>query len=166
MKTIKLILSIILMAFTAMVNATTTYYVDGSKADDTGNGQSWATAKKTFSAASALATVVGDNIFVKAGTYNYSNGTSATGAFTTAPNINIYGGFFGSESTQSERATSDLDGNGIIEPWEFTNQTVLNFTLTNGANGIATSNTSTQTVFCFIYGFLNYFNHVPWRMPL
>ena len=133
-----------IMAFTTIVNATT-YYVDGSKTDDTGNGQSWATSKQTFSAASALATTPGDNIFVKAGIYSYTKTTAgAGGAFIVPLNVNIYGGFSGTESSPSERATSDLDGNGIVEPWEFTNQTVLDFTLTNGATGITTSNLITQ----------------------
>ena len=58
------------MAITASVNAAN-FFVDGSKADDTGNGQSWATAKKTITAAHALG-AAGDNVFVKAGTYSFS----------------------------------------------------------------------------------------------
>lgn len=39
----------------------------------------------------------------------------------------VYGGFSGTESTidLNARATSDKDGNGIIEPWEFTNEAII-----------------------------------------
>ncbi len=112
----------LLLSFLAEINATN-YYVDGSKADDTGNGQSWATAKKTITAAHALG-VAGDNVFVKAGTYSFS-------AALWTNDRNFYGGFAGTEASPSERSKTDSDNNGIVEPWEFSNQTVLNFTLTN-----------------------------------
>ena len=63
-------------------------------------------------------------MFVKAGTYSFN-------VTVTLSDRNFYGGFAGTESTPAERAKSDLDANGITEPWEFTNQTILNFTLTN-----------------------------------
>ena len=119
----KIITSIFfLLSFLIGVNATN-YYVDGSKADDSGNGQSWGTAKKTITAAHALG-VAGDNVFVKAGTYSFS-----TTLWTN--DRNFYGGFAGSETAPAERQTSDLDNNGIVEPWEFSNPTILNFTLTD-----------------------------------
>ncbi|MDL2326839.1 right-handed parallel beta-helix repeat-containing protein, partial [Bacteroidales bacterium OttesenSCG-928-A14] len=37
----------------------------------------------------------------------------------------VYGGFFGDETSIADRPKSDLDGNGTIEPWEFTHATVL-----------------------------------------
>lgn len=39
----------------------------------------------------------------------------------------IYGGFSGSESVidLAQRALSDKDANGMVEPWEFTNETIL-----------------------------------------
>jgi len=110
------------LAITAGVNATN-YYVDGSKADDSGDGTSWATAKKTITAAHSLG-VVGDNVFVKAGTYSFS-------AALWTNDRNFYGGFAGTEALPSDRTKTDSDNNGIVEPWEFNNQTILNFTLTN-----------------------------------
>ncbi len=54
---------------------------------------------------------------------------AATGTQLTSGKI--YGGFSGNETTTetesdlNARATSDLDGNGIVEPWEMTNATVF-----------------------------------------
>ena len=47
----------------------TTYYVDASRPDDSGNGLSWLTAKKTIQAAADLA-YDGDHILVTNGVYN------------------------------------------------------------------------------------------------
>lgn len=38
-------------------------------------------------------------------------------------NIKIYGGFMGDETLAIERAKEDLDGNGFVESWEFSNET-------------------------------------------
>lgn len=66
------------------------------------------------------------------------NGTStyyfAKGNYTKAGIVmttgKIYGGFIGDETSinLSARALSDKDGNGIVEPWEFTNETIINGT--------------------------------------
>ena len=114
------------------------FYVDGFRADDTGNGQSWATAKKTITAAHALG-VAGDNVFVKAGTYNFS-------AALWTNDRNFYGGFAGTEALPSDRQKSDLDNNGIVEPWEFSSQTILNFTLSN-TNGLSFNSRAAVRVF-------------------
>jgi len=120
----------------------TTYYVDASKPDDNGNGTSWATAKRTITAAQTFAGS-GDNIFVKAGDYYIDSSSKGVYGFTTKADVNYYGSFAGTESTQSQRALSDLDGNGIVESWELTNPTTLNLTLTNNAGGIyITGNTA------------------------
>jgi hypothetical protein len=37
--------------------------------------------------------------------------------------IKLYGGFAGAETALSERALSDKDENGLVEAWEFTNET-------------------------------------------
>ncbi len=115
------------MAILSSANAAN-FYVDGSRADDTGNGQSWATAKKTITAAHALG-AAGDNIFVKAGTYSFSAALSTN-------DRNFYGGFAGTEELPADRQKSDLDNNGVVEPWEFSNQTIFNFTLSN-SNGLS-----------------------------
>lgn len=67
----------------------------------------------------------GDTVLVAKGTYSIvsklaliddTNGNIYGG-------IPLYGGFIGTETSASQRVTSDLDGNGLIEPWEFTNET-------------------------------------------
>jgi len=46
------------------------YYVDPAKADDTGNGETAGTAKKTIAAAIALCSATTDNVYLLAGTYD------------------------------------------------------------------------------------------------
>ncbi len=68
-------------------------------------------------------TIVGTNTYYFAkGTYTLAGVTVTTGK--------IYGGFSGNETSinLTQRALSDKDGNGIIEPWEMTNETVINGT--------------------------------------
>jgi hypothetical protein len=66
-----------------------TYYVDGTKADDTGDGLSEANAKKTVAAGIALMTTAGDKLYIK---------ISATYLQTTTINVTVPGaantGFF------------------------------------------------------------------------
>ena len=47
----------------------TVYYVDSAKANNTGAGTSWATAKKDIQNGINLALVAGDEVWVKKGTY-------------------------------------------------------------------------------------------------
>jgi parallel beta-helix repeat protein len=63
-----------LLSWTALF--ATDYYVDASKADDTGSGTSTATAKKTLQAAANLALTSGDVVYVRSGTYT----TTGSGA--------------------------------------------------------------------------------------
>ncbi len=55
----------------------------------------------------------------------------------------IYGGFSGQETSidLSARQLSDKDGNGIVEPWEMTNETVI-----NGTHPITGDVTSTRLI--------------------
>jgi len=147
----KLITSLLcIIAFATSSNATI-YYVDGGNGNDANTGLSWSTAKKTIGSAHSLATS-GDNIYIKAGIYSYTNSTYGTSALSLKADVNYYGGFDGLDSeTPETRPTSDIDGNGIVEPWEFSNPTILNFTLTNGAAGL-TSNIS-NTIVCSVNGF-------------
>ncbi len=136
-----------IMACSSMLHART-YYVksDGSA---TGDPTSWASAI-TLTRLIALTTgttpvapVSGDVVYVAGGTYSLTKSApSAAGALGTVAGVSYYGSFAGTESAPSERATSDVDGNGIVEPWEFTNQSILNFTLTNSSSGLTTSNAS------------------------
>jgi predicted outer membrane repeat protein len=67
----------------------------------------------------------GDTVWVAKGTYSITkklalcddaNGNTYGGIF-------VYGGFLGTETSVTQRATSDVDGNGLTEPWEMTNET-------------------------------------------
>lgn len=60
----------------------------------------------------------GDEVWVAKGLYPFSKQLP-----TIANGISIYGGFAGTETAVSKRTRSDLDGNGIVESWEFTNAT-------------------------------------------
>ena len=63
--------------------------------------------------------------YMAAGNYTLVNVILNQGTQLTTGKI--YGGFTGNESSidLNARATSDLDGNGVIEPWEMTNATVV-----------------------------------------
>lgn len=146
----KLLISMLcIMACASMLNAKTIYVkTDGS---GTADGLTWANAV-TFTRALTLATVSGDLVYLKGGTYSFTKtAPSALGAFGTAAGVSYYGSFAGTESAPSERVTSDVDGNGIVEPWEFTNQSILSFTLTGSAGGFTTSNAN--TIVSYVNGF-------------
>ena len=62
----------ILLAFFTLATAAahaTTYYVDINRPNDTGNGESWETAKKVLQSAINLATTAGDEVVVTNGIY-------------------------------------------------------------------------------------------------
>ncbi len=70
----------------------------------------------------------GTNIYYfAAGNYTTTGITITTGK--------IYGGFSGDETSidPSTRPVSDLDANGIIEPWEFTNETSIKSSVANSS---------------------------------
>ena len=104
------------------------YFVDAGKANNTGNGLSWANAKKDLQAA-LNAAAAGDEIWVKAGTYLPTlepDGTTSTGDprnksfYLATKNMKVYGGFTGTETLLSQRnaianitvLSGDLDGPG------------------------------------------------------
>jgi hypothetical protein len=62
--------------------------------------------------------LTGDEVWLAKGSYPFSKQLP-----TITNAISIYGGFSGTETAVSQRAKSDLDGNGMVEPWEFTNST-------------------------------------------
>lgn len=64
----------------------TTYFIDSSVADDTGDGLSWATAKKTFGAGLALATAAGDIVKVH---YQHTEVIAATKTYNLANHIAV-----------------------------------------------------------------------------
>lgn len=62
--------------------AVTTNYVDNSRPDDSGDGTSWATAKKTIQAAINITADQGDTVWVTNGTYTLTNQITITNAIT------------------------------------------------------------------------------------
>lgn len=161
----KLIFTFSILAVSACVFAKTVY-VNAKTGSDTNDGSSWATALKSLSAAnSSSKTTTGDNIWVAGGsTYTITSATSSTTTTSTSfyqGDKNWYGGFAGTETSLSQRPVSDLDGNGITEPWEFQNATVFSLTLTDATgivfgagefNGITLSATATYNArFNYVY---------------
>ncbi|HPM09587.1 MAG TPA: hypothetical protein PK941_03975, partial [Paludibacter sp.] len=61
----------------------------------------------------------GDTIFIAGGTYEIG------GEIMPKANQVIVGGFAGTENKMNDRQRSDVDGNGIVEPWEFTTPTII-----------------------------------------
>lgn len=106
--------------------AASKWFVDTNKTDDTGDGSTWALAKKTIAAASTLGASF-DTVMVKGGTYTF------TTLYAVATSRHYYGSCAGTETYTSQRPKTDVDGNGIVEPWEFTNPTVLSSTFVGSA---------------------------------
>ena len=96
-------------------------YVDASLASGLNNGTSWANAYQgsTAVATALTASVSGDQIWVKAGTYKATATTSRTIWHSLKAGVAVYGGFAGTETMLSERnvaanvttLTGDLLGN-------------------------------------------------------
>jgi predicted outer membrane repeat protein len=102
---------------TSAINVTV--YVDASKVDDSGDGLSWKTAKKSLQSALSYS-IDGDEIWVAKGTYYPEIEIGGTGdrykTFQLKEGVSIYGGFAGFENTVAERTDFGL-GN--------TNETIL-----------------------------------------
>jgi predicted outer membrane repeat protein len=163
----KIVLSIVGLLATASAQATV-YYVDSTKADNTGAGTSWAAAKKDVQDAINLALVDGDEVWVKAGTYLPTMDPSGIASptaprdktfYITTKNIKLYGGFAGTETTSAQRnadvnvtiLSGDLDGlSGTADAYHVMltasrNSTCVvdGFTLTGGrADGTGTTTTA------------------------
>ena len=138
----RLLVMALLMSISSIAFAGTTYYVDPTISAP-GDGSGWSAAFATIRDAEILA-VAGDNIFVKGGVTIPSSTT-----WNLFVGVNYYGGFAGTETDPSQRPRNDKDGNGIIEPWEFTNSTLFsssnNGSAIVGATGIFDGFTITHT---------------------
>ncbi|MDR0419389.1 MAG: hypothetical protein LBH34_04175, partial [Prevotellaceae bacterium] len=132
MKKILLLMALCVSMFMARAS---TVYVDVA-ATGSGDGASWANAHTTINAALTAATV-GDNIWVKAGVYEI------TAQLPIKDGVSIYGGFAGTELSIDDRAKSDLDGNGTVDPWEYSNASIIKATATFNymIDGIVTTKT-------------------------
>jgi len=92
------------------IQAQVTYYVDAARANNSGTGTSWATAKRDLQNA-IIPAVSGDQVWVKAGTYLPTHDPFANAApannrdktFTLKNGVKIYGGFAGVETLLSQR---------------------------------------------------------------
>lgn len=95
-------------------------YVDASRSDDSGDGLSWATARKSLQTALADAGP-GDEIWLAAGEYRPSEGLDRSASFFLKSGVAIYGGFAGGETTRDQRdfvlnasiLCGDLAGNDL-----------------------------------------------------
>ena len=112
-----------------MLEVTTTHvhYVKPVASGD-GSGSSWANADDDIQAAMNEPNV--NQVWVAAGTYYVSDADG----FNPVNGVTVYGGFAGTETDTSDRATSDLDSDGTISPWEFSNQSILSGDLDHASN--------------------------------
>jgi hypothetical protein len=70
-----------------------------------------------------------DTLWIATGTYNLSE------MIIMGENQVVFGSFKGDENDISSRARRDMDGNGLVETWEFENPTILEPTQTYSATG-------------------------------
>lgn len=117
-------------------SAQTIRYVDSASANTGAGGNSWATAGRDFQA-TVNASNVGDQVWVKKGSYLPPTGTS----FSMKDGVAIYGGFIGTETALGQRNfinnTTILKGNGNRLFYNYypslTNTAVIDgFTITGG----------------------------------
>ncbi|MCW3786086.1 YDG domain-containing protein [Plebeiibacterium sediminum] len=120
-----------------------TIYVatDGDGTD----GSSWATAYTHIQAAIDAA-VSGDAIWVKEGVYyadplapGLVEDVNRALSITLKSGVKLYGGFTADEVTIDDRPMLDLNGNGIIDSWEYSSPTVISGEIQN--DGDKTNNT-------------------------
>ncbi len=129
-------------------NATAHVYVSNS-GDDANDGTSWAKAKKDLQRAINSA-VWGDSIFVAAGTYYPTmsipgmESDNRAVAFQMKEGVKLFGGFAGTETALSQRKKSDLNSDGVVSPFEFTNATVLSGDIDGEADGWVWNTTTKQ----------------------
>jgi hypothetical protein len=118
-------------------------YVNINQPDDSGDGLSWATAKRNLQTALAMANPAGTHIWVAAGMYYpdegwLQNDNARESTFRLKNNVAVYGGFAGTETQLSQRnptthvtlLSGDVDGN---------------FEATGNAYHVVTSNGNTNT---------------------
>jgi parallel beta-helix repeat protein len=109
--------------------------------DDANNGSSWPLAKRTVQAGTNLASALGGEVWVQAGTYEE--------CITLHPYAYLYGGFAGSETSQQERDwvsnITALDGQqqGSVVTARAGHRVsaIDGFTITNGTGTMSSSHT-------------------------
>jgi len=100
---------LVMIGFGFSANTQTIRYV---KLTGTGGGSSWADASNNIQAM-INASSVGDQVWIASGAYLLS------ATLEMKNRVSIYGGFFGDETDINQRQKSG------INPWEFTNATIL-----------------------------------------
>lgn len=107
--------------------------VDGTNGNDANDGSSWALAKKTVQSGVDTASMLGGDVWVRAGTY--------VGQITLKPFASLYGGFVGTEASRDDRNwtanVTILDGNASGSVVSATNMRpslpiIDGFTIQNG----------------------------------
>jgi hypothetical protein len=101
-----------------------TIYVDASRPDDSGDGLSWATARKYLQTA-LTAAQAGDQIWVAQGTYKPTTNPAAQNvSFAMKEGVAIYGGFTSGQMNLSDR-NSDPETNNTILSGDIDNDGTL-----------------------------------------
>jgi hypothetical protein len=154
MKTKRLFTALLCLAAFALVANAKTIYVSYN-GNNTNNGLSWSTAVLSLDTAKVRA-AAGDNIWVQGDADGVSGYNLYTRTSTEAGqgkeslsfgDINVFGGFKGDETNLSQRQLIDVDGNAIVEPWEFKYPTRIIFELSNGARAfVCGGQTNTRIV--------------------
>lgn len=99
-----------------------------------GNGSSWSSSLSSVQDAIVLASISGSgSVWISSGTYypskvisgNLGSDTLRSRVFELYPGVSIYGGFKGDETSLDQRQWQDTDQDGITEPWELKNPTIL-----------------------------------------
>ena len=132
-------LTILFFCISAFIGFTkaTVYHVDPTGGSSTANGLTWASAVKNIEQAQVLADANPgtDDIYVKGGTLSFPGSSLVIRATN---DVNVYGSFQGVDNeTPSTRPMIDVDGNGVIEPWEFQYPTIISSTNPNNALTLA-----------------------------
>ena len=110
------VLVLVAILFANSMNAATIYVSPTGLAGN--GGTNWSSDAKDLVGGIAAATST-DEIWVMAGTYN------ASATLLSLVSKKIYGGFNGTELAISDRKKSDMDANGVVEPWEFTTESKI-----------------------------------------
>ena len=118
-------LTLVLTAFAVCCQAHV-WHVTPNGSDIAG-GLSWADALASPQAALDRA-APGDQIWLSQGIY-FPEANSLrplpVGGFLLRDGVSLYGGFEGTENHPDERERHDRNGNGMVELWEFTHETIL-----------------------------------------
>jgi hypothetical protein len=132
------------LTFIFAVNAKIVYV---ASTGDNSDGSTWGKALNTIPNTSSTAIAAGDSVFVKTGNYTFSQSVAGSSCIATKADVNYLGGFAGNETNSSQRIKTDLDANGIVEPWELSNPSTLTFNATNNAYGLYIISNTAKRVF-------------------